>query len=72
MTRQLTGARKVDADVEIAAIEAMHADVARSPDLRATTMRLDSLLRVLDYPGNQRRPLVVRESRCGAAAREAG
>ena len=38
------------AGVSIAAIEAMHADVARSPDLRATTMRLDSLLRVLDYP----------------------
>jgi serine/threonine-protein kinase len=49
MTRQLTGARKIDADVEIAAIEAMHADVARSPDLRAATARLDSLLRTLDY-----------------------
>jgi tetratricopeptide (TPR) repeat protein len=45
----LTGARKTEADVEIAAIEAMHADVAHSPDLRATTLRLDSLLRVLDY-----------------------
>jgi serine/threonine-protein kinase len=49
MTRQLTGARKIDADVEIAAIEAMHADVARSPNLRAATARLDSLLRTLDY-----------------------
>jgi hypothetical protein len=49
MTRQLTDARKIDADVEIAAIEAMHADVARSPNLRATTARLDSLLRTLDY-----------------------
>jgi serine/threonine-protein kinase len=51
MTRNLTGARKIDADVEIAAIEAMHADVARSPNLRALTLRLDSLLRVTDYPG---------------------
>ena len=51
LSRQLTGSRKVDADVEIAAIEAMHADVARSSGLRAATMRLDSLLRVLDYPG---------------------
>jgi serine/threonine-protein kinase len=50
MTRQLTGARKVDADVEIATIEAMYADVTRSPDLRTKTARLDSLLRVLDYP----------------------
>jgi len=45
----LTGARKTEAEVEIAAIEAMHADVAHSPDLRAATLRLDSLLRVLDY-----------------------
>jgi len=45
----LTGARKIEADVEIAAIEAMHADVAHSPDLRAITLHLDSLLRVLDY-----------------------
>ena len=45
----LTGARKTEAEVEIAAIEAMHADVAHSPDLRATALRLDSLLRVLDY-----------------------
>jgi len=36
--------------VEIAAIEAMHAEVTRSPTLRAATTRLDSLLRVLDYP----------------------
>jgi serine/threonine-protein kinase len=50
MTRQLTGARKVDADVEIATIEAMYADITRSPDLRSKTTRLDSLLRVLDYP----------------------
>jgi serine/threonine-protein kinase len=52
MTRQLTGARKTEAEVEIAAIEAMHADVARSANLRAATTRLDSLLRVMDYPGS--------------------
>jgi serine/threonine-protein kinase len=51
ISRQLTGARKVDAEVEIAAIEAMHADVVRGADLRPATMRLDSLLRVMDYPG---------------------
>ena len=51
LTRTLTGARKVDAEVEIAAIEAMHAEVARSPALRAATVRLDSLLRITDYPG---------------------
>jgi len=51
MTRQLTGARRIDAEVEIAAIEAMYADVARSPGLRAATTRLDSLLRVTDYAG---------------------
>jgi eukaryotic-like serine/threonine-protein kinase len=50
LTRDLTGARKVDAEVEVAAIEAMHADVTRSPGLRAATMRLDSLLRITDYP----------------------
>ena len=49
LTRELTGARKVDADVEIAAIEAMHADVTQSPTLRAATTRLDSLLRITDY-----------------------
>ena len=49
IARPLTGATKTEAEVEIAAIEAMHADVARSPDLRAITLRLDSLLRVLDY-----------------------
>ncbi len=49
IARPLTGARKTEADVEIAAIEAMHADVAHSPDLRAITLHLDSLLRVLDY-----------------------
>ena len=49
LTRTLTGARRIDAEVEIAAIEAMHADVTRSANLRAATMRLDSLLRVLDY-----------------------
>jgi len=53
LTRHLTGSRRIDADVEIAAIEAIYADVARSPSLRATVMRLDSLLRVLDYPGTQ-------------------
>jgi MoxR-like ATPase len=50
LTKHLTGARKVDAEVEIAAIEAMHADVTRSPGLRAATARLDSLLRITDYP----------------------
>ncbi|MDF2772854.1 MAG: putative serine/threonine protein kinase [Geminicoccaceae bacterium] len=50
LTRNLAGARKVDAEVEIAAIEAMHADVTRSPALRAATTRLDSLLRIMDYP----------------------
>ena len=50
ITRELTGARKIDGEVEIAAIEAMHADVSRSPNLRAATVRLDSLLRQLDYP----------------------
>jgi serine/threonine-protein kinase len=51
LARDITGARKIDADVEIAVIEAMHADVARSPELRTITVRLDSLLRVMDYPG---------------------
>ena len=51
IARQLTGGSKYDAEVEIATIEAMHADVARSPDLRARTARLDSLLRGLNYPG---------------------
>jgi serine/threonine-protein kinase len=50
IARELTGSRKIDAEVEIAAIEAMHADVARSPTLRAITVRLDSLLRQMDYP----------------------
>ena len=49
LTRHLTGARRVDAEVEIAAIEAMHAEVTRSPALRSATVRLDSLLRVMDY-----------------------
>jgi hypothetical protein len=49
MSRQLTGARKVDAEVEIASIEAMHADVARSPGFRLAVTRLDSLLRIMDY-----------------------
>ena len=49
IARPLTGARKVDAEIEIAVIEAMRADVARSPELRAVTLRLDSLLRVTDY-----------------------
>jgi serine/threonine-protein kinase len=51
IARTLTGARKTDAEVEIATIEAMHADVTRSPELRAATLRLDSLLRVMDYAG---------------------
>ena len=49
IARPLTGARKTEAEVEIAAIEAMHADVAHSADLRAMTLHLDSLLRLLDY-----------------------
>jgi serine/threonine-protein kinase len=48
-TRHLTGARKVEAEVEVAAIEAMHAEVTHSPSLRATVTRLDSLLRIMDY-----------------------
>jgi tetratricopeptide (TPR) repeat protein len=51
IARTLTGTPRVDAEIEIAAIEAMHADITRSPALRAHTMRLDSLLRGLDYPG---------------------
>jgi eukaryotic-like serine/threonine-protein kinase len=49
MTRQLTASRKIEADVEVAVIEAMHADVTRSPTLRAAATRLDSLLRIMDY-----------------------
>jgi serine/threonine-protein kinase len=49
IARPLTGARKIDAEIEIAVIEAMRADVARSPELHAVTLRLDSLLRVTDY-----------------------
>jgi serine/threonine-protein kinase len=49
IARPLSGAPKTEAEVEIAAIEAMHADVAHSPDLRAMTLHLDSLLRALDY-----------------------
>jgi serine/threonine-protein kinase len=49
IARPLTGARKIDAEIEIAVIEAMRADVARSPELQAVTLRLDSLLRVTDY-----------------------
>jgi len=49
LTRPLTGSRRTEAEVEIAAIEAMHAEVARSPTLRATATRLDSLLRIMDY-----------------------
>jgi hypothetical protein len=50
IARQLTGSARYDAEVEIATIEAMHADVAKSSDLGARTARLDSLLRDLDYP----------------------
>jgi len=49
IARQLTGAPRADAEVEIAAIEAMHADVTRSPNLRTYAVRLDSMLRALDY-----------------------
>ncbi len=44
----------------------------RSPDLRAATLRLDSLLRVLDYADSEPGANVVRESRRGAIAGEAG
>jgi serine/threonine-protein kinase len=50
IARQLTGPARYDAEVEIATIEAMHADVAKSGDLAARTARLDSLLRDLNYP----------------------
>jgi hypothetical protein len=51
IARDLTGATRADAEVEITAIEAMHADVTRSPNLRGYVVRLDSLLRTLDYSG---------------------
>ena len=51
IARGLTGAGRADAEIEIAAIEAMHADVARNPNLRAYTVRLDSMLQALDYTG---------------------
>jgi serine/threonine-protein kinase len=50
IARQLTGLSRYDAEVEIATIEAMYADVAKSSDLSARTARLNSLLRDLDYP----------------------
>jgi len=49
IARPLTGARRTEAEVEIVAIEALHADLVRSPDLRAIALRLDSLLRAMDY-----------------------
>jgi tetratricopeptide (TPR) repeat protein len=50
IARQLTGLSRYDAEVEIATIEAMYADVAKSADLSVRTARLDSLLRNLNYP----------------------
>jgi serine/threonine-protein kinase len=47
--RSFTGARKIESEAEVAAIEAMHAEVARSANLRGTAQRLDSLLRIMDY-----------------------
>ncbi|HUQ83269.1 MAG TPA: serine/threonine-protein kinase [Gemmatimonadaceae bacterium] len=49
IARTLTGPGRADAEIEITLIEAMHADVARSPNLRTYTVRLDSMLRALDY-----------------------
>src|SRR5215204_2061722 len=51
IARGLTGATRADAEIEIATIEAMHADVTRSPNLRAYAAKLDSMLRALDYSG---------------------
>jgi serine/threonine-protein kinase len=50
IARQLTGQARYDAEVEIATIEAMYADVARSGELPSRAARLDSLLRDLNYP----------------------
>ena len=50
IARQLTGGPRYDAEVEIATIEAMYADYAKSGDLSVRTARLDSLLRDLNYP----------------------
>ena len=52
IARQLTGQSRYDAEVEIATIEAMYADVARSGDLPSRAARLDSLLRDLNYPAS--------------------
>ena len=41
--------RSWDAEMDIAVIEAMYADISRSATARATLERLDSLLRDLDY-----------------------
>ncbi|HJU89494.1 MAG TPA: serine/threonine-protein kinase [Gemmatimonadaceae bacterium] len=49
LSRGDTTAQTIDAHVDMAVIEAMHADVARSPNTRAMTDRLDSLMRSLDY-----------------------
>lgn len=49
IARTLTGQSRIDAEIEITAIEAMHADVTRSPSLRMYAVRLDSMLRALDY-----------------------
>jgi eukaryotic-like serine/threonine-protein kinase len=42
-------ANTIDARVDVAVIEAMYADVARRPELRASVERLDSLMRAIDY-----------------------
>jgi serine/threonine-protein kinase len=41
--------RPWDADMDVAMVEAMYADVANAPNARATVDRLDSILRGLDY-----------------------
>ena len=50
IARTLTGGSRYDAEIEIATIEAMHADLTKSRDLSAKAVRLDSLLRDLNYP----------------------
>jgi tRNA A-37 threonylcarbamoyl transferase component Bud32/tetratricopeptide (TPR) repeat protein len=49
LARGDTAAQTVDAQVDMAVIEAMYADIARSPNAAAMTNRLDSLMRELDY-----------------------
>src|SRR5688500_4922334 len=44
-------AQSVEVQTEVALVEAMLADVSRSPNLQAATNRLDSLLRATEYGG---------------------